>query len=187
MVFLISLLLEPSFLKQHKADLEQYPLAPTSTAKSSTHQPLDSMIVFKAEYLLILVPCQDFIFSSQGHVISMRITFLKLFEKIVMLGLSWLKAMWTGKQWVLLRSAKIIQSDAWCKIPAGGVLLRGTFVPFLTNFIDDLGEIGNVSFIFKMKVLRTAMTSHKAVSCLNVYLLCCSDTLQAVNLVRYTI
>ena len=55
MVFLISLLLKHSFLKQQKIDLEQYPLAPTSTAKSSTHQPLDSMIVFKAKYLLILV------------------------------------------------------------------------------------------------------------------------------------
>ena len=87
-VFLIRVLLNPSFLKQHKTDLEQYPLAPTSTAKSSTHQPLDSMIVFKAKYLLILVLCQDSIFSSQGHVSSMRITFLKLFEKIVMSGLS---------------------------------------------------------------------------------------------------
>ena len=87
-VFLIRVLLKPSFLKQHKTDLEQYPLAPTSTAKHSTHQPLDSMIVFKAKYLLILVLCQDSIFSSQGHVSSMRITFLKLFEKIVMSGLS---------------------------------------------------------------------------------------------------
>ena len=87
-VFLIRVLLKPSFLKQHKTDLEQYPLAPTSTAKSSTHQPLDSMIAFKAKYLLILVLCQDSIFSSQGHVSSMRITFLKLFEKIVMSGLS---------------------------------------------------------------------------------------------------
>ena len=52
--------------------IEQYSLAPTSTAKSSTHQPLDSMIVFKAKYLLILVPCQDSIFSSQGHVSSMN-------------------------------------------------------------------------------------------------------------------
>ena len=43
-VFLISLLLKPSFLKQHKTDLEQYPLARTSTAKSSTYQPLDSLI-----------------------------------------------------------------------------------------------------------------------------------------------
>ena len=75
-VFLVSLLLKPNFLKQHKTDLEQYPLAPTSTAKSSTHQPLDSMIAFKAKYLLILVPCQDSLFSSQGHVSSMRITFL---------------------------------------------------------------------------------------------------------------
>ena len=87
-VFLIRVLLKPSFLKQHKTDLEQYPLAPTSTAKSSTHQPLDSIIVFQANYLLILVLYQDSIFSSQGHVSSMRITFLKLFEKIVMSGLS---------------------------------------------------------------------------------------------------
>ena len=87
-VFLIRVLLKPSFLKQHKTDLEQYPLAPTSTAKSSTHQPLDSIIVFKANYLLIIVLYQDSIFSSQGHVSSMRITFLKLFEKIVMSGLS---------------------------------------------------------------------------------------------------
>ena len=60
-----------------------------------------------------------------------------------------------------------------------GVLLQGTFVPFFTNFMDDLGEIGTVSFIFKMKVLRTSMTPRKTVSCLNVYLPCCSDTLQA--------
>ena len=87
-VFLVRVLLKPSFLKQHKTDLEQYPLAPTSTAKSSTHQPLDSMVVFKAKYLLILLLCQDSIFSSQRHVSSMRITFLKLFEKILMSGLS---------------------------------------------------------------------------------------------------
>ena len=79
---------ETQFLKQHKTDLEQYALAPTSTGKSFTHQPLDSMIVFKTKYLLILVLCQDSIFSSQGHVGSMRITFLKLFQKIVMPGLS---------------------------------------------------------------------------------------------------
>ena len=42
----------------------------------------------KAKYLLILVLCQDCIFSSQGHVSSIRITFLKLLEKIVMSGLS---------------------------------------------------------------------------------------------------
>ena len=87
-VFLVRVLLKPSFLKQHKTDLEQYPLVPTSTVKSSTHQPLDSMIVFKDKYLLILVLCQDSIFSSQGHVRSMRITFLKLFEKIITSGLT---------------------------------------------------------------------------------------------------
>ena len=36
-----------------------------------------------------------------------------------------------------------------------------------------------MSFIFKMKVLRTSMTSRKTVPCLNVYLPSCSDTLQA--------
>ena len=36
-----------------------------------------------------------------------------------------------------------------------------------------------MSFIFKMKVLRTSMTPRKTVLCLNVYLPCCSDTLQA--------
>ena len=39
-VFLISLLLKPNFLKQHKTDLEQYPLTPSSFAESSTHQTL---------------------------------------------------------------------------------------------------------------------------------------------------
>ena len=53
-VFLMSLLSKPNLLKQHKTDLEQYTLAPTSTAKSSIHQPLDSMIALKAKYWLIL-------------------------------------------------------------------------------------------------------------------------------------
>ena len=63
------------------------------------------MIVFKAEYLLVLVLCQDSIFSSQGHINSMRITLLKLFQKTVMPGPSCVKTMWTGKQQLLLRSA----------------------------------------------------------------------------------
>ena len=71
-VFLIRVLLKPIFLKQHKIDLEQYPLAPTSAAKSSTHQQLDSMITFKVKYLLISILYQDSIFPSQGHVSSMR-------------------------------------------------------------------------------------------------------------------
>ena len=63
MLFLIRVLLKPSFLRQHKTDLEQYPLAPTSTAKSSTDHPLDSIVAFKAKYLLILVLCHDSVFS----------------------------------------------------------------------------------------------------------------------------
>ena len=34
------------FVIQHKTDFDQYPPAPISTAKSYTHQPLDSIIVF---------------------------------------------------------------------------------------------------------------------------------------------
>ena len=66
-----------------------------------------------------------------------------------------------------------------CKMPAGGVLLRGTLVPLFTDLTDDLGEIGNVCFIFKMKLLRDLMTWHKTMSCVNEYLPGCSDTLQA--------
>lgn len=61
-VFLIRVLLKPTFLIQHKTDLEQYHLATTTTANSFTHQPLGFMIAFKAKYLLKLVPCQDSIF-----------------------------------------------------------------------------------------------------------------------------
>ena len=88
LMFLISVLLKPSFLRQHKTDLEQYPLPPTSTAKCSTDHPLDSIVAFKAKYLLILVLCHDSMFSSQGHVNSMSITFLKTLEKIVISVLS---------------------------------------------------------------------------------------------------
>ena len=98
MLFLIRVLWKPSFLRQHKTDLEQYPLAPTSTAKSSTDHPLDSTVVFQAKNLLILVLRHDSMFSSQGHVNSMSITFLKTLEKIVISGLTWVKAMWIGKQ-----------------------------------------------------------------------------------------
>ena len=88
MLFLIRVLLKPSFLRQHKTDLEQYPLALASTAKSSTDHPLDSIVAFKAKYLLILVLRHDSMFSSQGHVNSMSITFLKTLEKIAISGLS---------------------------------------------------------------------------------------------------
>ena len=64
-------------------------------------------------------------------------------------------------------------------MPTGGVLLRDTLVPFFTNLMDDLGEIGPTCFIFKMKLLRDPIILCHTVSCLNVYLPCCSDTLQA--------
>ena len=88
MLFLIRVLLKPSFLRQHKIGLEQYPLVTTSTARSSTDHPLDSIVPFKANYLLILVLCHGSMFSSQGHVNSMSLTFLKTLEKIVISGLS---------------------------------------------------------------------------------------------------
>ena len=50
---------------------------------------------------------------------------------------------------------------------------------FSQTLIDDLAEMGTASFMFKMKVLRTSVTLGKAVLCLDVYLPCCSDTLQA--------
>ena len=67
MLFLTRILLKPSSLRQHKTDVEQDPVPPTSTAKSSTDYPLDSIVVFKAKYLLILVPCHGSMFSSQGY------------------------------------------------------------------------------------------------------------------------
>ena len=88
MLLLIKVLLKPSFLRQHTTDLEQYPLAPTSTAKSSTDHPLGSIVAYKAKYLLILVLCHDSMFSSKGHFNSMSIDFLKTLEKIVVSGLS---------------------------------------------------------------------------------------------------
>ena len=45
--------------------------------------------------------------------------------------------------------------------------------------MDNLGEIGTACFIFKMKLSRDSIILRKIVSCLNVYLPCCSDTLQA--------
>ena len=87
-LMLMRLLLKVSFLKQHKTDLEQYRLALTSTAKSSTDHPLDSIVGFKAKHLLILVLCHDSMFFSQGHVNSMSIIFLKALQNIVISGLS---------------------------------------------------------------------------------------------------
>ena len=51
--------------------------------------------------------------------------------------------------------------------------------PFFTNLMDDLGEIGTACSMFKMKLLRDSVILRKTVSCLNVYLPCCNDTLEA--------
>ena len=51
----------------------------------------------KAEYLVSLIECQDSIFSSQGHVSSIRITRFKEFEKMTISGRSDVSAMWPGK------------------------------------------------------------------------------------------
>ena len=48
-VVLMVRFLKPKLLKQHKTDLEQYPLAPTSTANRSTLQPLFSITLFNGK------------------------------------------------------------------------------------------------------------------------------------------
>ena len=53
---------------------------------------------------------------------------------------------------ITLRSAKRIQSDAWCKMPTRGILFIRTFARSFTIVIDDLVEMGTASFIFEMKV-----------------------------------
>ena len=113
-----------------------------------------SIVAFKAKYLLILLLCHDSMFSSQGHVNSMGITFFKTLEKIVISGLRWVKAVWIAKRQLVSISARRTQSDVWCKMPTGGVLLCGSLVLFFTNLMDTLGEIGTACFIFKMKLER---------------------------------
>ena len=134
-VVLMVRFLKPKLLKQHKTDLEQYLLALTSTANRSTLEPLFSITLFSGKYLLTLRLCQASMFSSHGHVSSIRITLFSLFEKIVMSGLSSVNAMWGGKEKVPSRSPNKTQSDAWCNIPLGEEFLVFTLVPFFTNFI----------------------------------------------------
>ena len=135
MVVFIMRFLNSKLLKQHKTDLEQYPLAPTSTANRSTLQPLFSITLFSGKYLLTLALCQASMFSSHGHVSSMRITLFSLLEKIVMSGLSSVNAMWGGKEKVPSTSPNKTQSDAWCNIPLGEEFLFFTMVPFTNLFL----------------------------------------------------
>ena len=117
---------KPRLLKQHKTNLEQYPLAPTSTANRSTFQPLFSITLFKDMYLLILALCQASTFFLHGHVSSMRITLFSLLEKTVMPGLSSVKVMCGGKEKIPSRYPSKTQSDA----PTG----RRTFVLYSGSF-----------------------------------------------------
>ena len=43
-------------------------------------------------------------------------------------------------------------------MPTEGIAWLGTFAPFFTSVTDDLADIGIAPFIFKMKVLRAAMS-----------------------------
>ena len=126
--------LNPKLLKQQKTELEQYPLAPTSTANRSTLQPLFSTTLFSGKYLLTLVLCQASIFSLYGHVSSMRITLFSFLEKIIISGLSSENAMWGGKEKVPSRSPNNTQSDAWCNIPLGEEFLFFSLLSFFYKF-----------------------------------------------------
>ena len=92
LLILIKIFLKPSSLKQHKIELEQYPVVPISTARRSMDHPSDNISAFKANYLLILVLHHDSIFPLQEYVNSMTMNFLKLLETIVILGLALVKA-----------------------------------------------------------------------------------------------
>ena len=58
MLLLIRVLLRPSFLRQHKTDLEQYPLAPTSTAKRFTDHPLELFLKQRKQTNIVLLLLQ---------------------------------------------------------------------------------------------------------------------------------
>ena len=148
-VVLVVRFFKPKLLKQHKTYLGQYPLAPNSTANRSTLQPLFSVTLFRGVCFLILALCQASMFSSHGHASFMRITYFSLLEKIVMSGLSSVKATWGGKKNVPARLPNKTQSDAWCNIPLREELLFFTLVPFFTNFIfKGCFELGTKYLMF---------------------------------------
>ena len=73
-------MLKPRFCKQHKKNLEQYPLAPFLMAYISTSQPLEFIADINGKHLLILCSYHFSIFSSQEQVNSISITFLAELE-----------------------------------------------------------------------------------------------------------
>ena len=116
-------------------------------------------------HLLILALCQPSMFSSHGHVSSMRITLFSLLEKIDMSGLSSVKAMWGGKEKVPPRSTNKTQSDAWCNISLGEGLLFFPLVPFFTNFIFmGCFEVGIEDLMFLIEDLILLMMILKTLS-----------------------
>ena len=135
-VVLVVQFLKPKLLKQHKTNLEQYPVPPTSTANRSTLQPLFSITLFSGKYLLTLALCQASMFSSHVRKDSyVWPQFSKCYVK------------WKEK--VPSRSPNKTQSDAWCNILLREEFLFFTLVPFFTNFIFmGFFEIGTEDFMF---------------------------------------
>ena len=178
MVDLTKLLCNPRAWKQHNTDLAQKPLAPTSTAKRCTLQPLDSMVIFSGRYLLNFSSCHFSMFSSHGQVNSIRITFLVELENMTISGRSWVKAIWGGKEYWSCRSVNSFQSNAWCKMPIWGDFLRGALAPFLTNLIKSFGFDGTDSILL-MNLFRIAKMWDSTLSCLKVKRPCLRATLHA--------
>ena len=91
-----SLLQKPNLFRQVVTDLEQYPRAPTSIAKRSTHQPFDLIALTRQKYFVSLVECQVSMFSSQGQVSSSRMTRFSEFEYKTISGRRDESAIWPG-------------------------------------------------------------------------------------------
>ena len=116
-------------------------------------------------HLLNLALCQPSMFSSHGHVRSMRITLFSLLEKIDISGLSSVKAMWGAKEKVPPTSPNKTQSDAWCNISLGEELLFFPVVPFFTNFIFmGCFEVGTEDLMFLIEDLILLMMILKTLS-----------------------
>ena len=137
-VFFGKMLLKPRFCKQHNKDLEQNPLAPTSTAYTSTSQTLKFIADFNGKYLLILWSCHFSIFSSQGQVNSVTITFFCWIRIMVMSGRNSVSAICKGKLFFLSKWAIRIQLALLCNVPHVRSLLGFDLGTFLDKFDKTL-------------------------------------------------
>ena len=133
-VFWKILLLKPSHLRQIGSDLEEYPLAPTSIANSSTAQPFFSITLASRVYLFNSWECHFSIFFSQGQVISSRTAHFKDFENKKISGHNSVSANWNGKKKSTFTSARRIQSEVTSRIPLNAILVLEHFVLDFTNF-----------------------------------------------------